>query len=64
MANFNIKLGNDYTESYFNKETGFEVGYYTEKEMKAYYPDGGIRATGQFKYGKKEIGRIAKTGSR
>lgn len=62
MADFNIKLGNDYTESYFNKKTGFEVGYYTAKEIKASYPDGGIRATGQFKYGKKEIGKMVVNG--
>lgn len=56
MAIYNIKLGNDYIESYRNKDTGFEVGYYTAKEMKASYPDGGIRVSGQFKYGKHESG--------
>ena len=56
MAVFNIKYGNDYIESYFNKDTGFEVGYYTAKEMKASYPNGGIRVAGQFKYGKHEAG--------
>lgn len=56
MAIFNIKQGNDYIESYYNKDTGFEVGYYTAKEMKASYPNGGIRVAGQFKYGKHEAG--------
>ena len=56
MAVFNIKYGNDYIESYYNKDTGFEVGYYTAKEMKASYPNGGIRVAGQFKYGKHEAG--------
>ncbi len=58
MAQFIIKTGNDYTESYYNKDTGFEVGYYTVKEMKALYPDGGIRVVGQLKYGKDEAGTI------
>ena len=59
MAVFNIKQGNDYIESYYNKETSFEIGYYTVKEMKALYPDGGIRVVGQLSYGKDEIGTIA-----
>ena len=58
MAIYNIKLGNDYIESYYNKDTGFEVGYYTAKEMKASYPDGGIRVSGQFKYGKHKAGTM------
>lgn len=58
MAVFNIKQGNDYTESYYNKNTGFEIGCYTVKEMKALYPDGGIRVVGQLAYGKDEIGAI------
>lgn len=58
MAVFNIKQGNDYIESYYNKETGFEIGCYTVKEMKALYPDGGIRVVGQLAYGKDEIGTI------
>lgn len=58
MAVFNIKLGNDYTESYYNKDTGFEIGCYTVKEIKALYPDGGIRVVGQLAYGKDEIGTI------
>lgn len=62
MAIFNIKLGNDYIESYRNKDTGFEVGYYTAKEMKASYPDGGIRVAGQFKYGKHEAGTMTVNG--
>lgn len=58
MAVFNIKQGNDYIESYYNKDTGFEIGCYTVKEMKALYPDGGIRVVGQLAYGKDEIGTI------
>ncbi len=58
MTVFNIKQGNDYTESYYNKDTGFEIGCYTVKEMKALYPDGGIRVVGQLAYGKDEIGAI------
>ena len=58
MAVFNIKQGNDYIESYYNKETGFEIGYYTIKEVKALYPDGGVRVVGQLAYGKDEIGSI------
>ncbi len=58
MAVFNIKQGNDYIESYYNKETGFEIGCYTVKEMKALYPDGGIRVVGQLACGKDEIGTI------
>ena len=58
MAVFNIKQGNDYLETYYNKDTGFEVGCYTVKEMKALYPDGGIRVVGQVAYGKDEIGAI------
>ena len=62
MANYIIKTGNDYTESYYNNDTGFEVGYYTVKEMKALYPDGGIRVVGQLKYGKDEAGIITVDG--
>ncbi len=62
MANYIIKTGNDYTESYYNKDTGFEVGYYTVKEMKALYPDGGIRVSGQLKYGKDQLGVITVDG--
>lgn len=58
MAVFNVKQGNDYIESYYNKDTGFEIGCYTVKEMKALYPDGGIRVVGQLAYGKDEIGTI------
>ncbi len=58
MAQYIIKTGNDYTESYYNKDTGFEAGYYTVKEMKALYPDGGIRVAGQLKYGKDQTGVI------
>lgn len=58
MAVFNIKNGNDYTESYYNKDTGFEIGCYTVKEMKALYPDGGIRVVGQVAHGKDQIGTI------
>lgn len=58
MAVFNIKQGNDYIESYYNKDTGFETGCYTIKEMKALYPDGGIRVVGQLAYGKDEIGSV------
>ena len=58
MAVFNIKQGNDYLESYYNKDTGFEIGCYTVKEMKALYPDGGIRVVGQLACGKDEIGTI------
>ncbi len=58
MAEFNIKLGNDYVKSYRNKDTGFEVGYYTAKEIKAAYPDGGIRVVGQLEYGKHEAGTL------
>lgn len=54
LAEYIIKKGNDYTESYYNKDTGFEAGYYTVKEMKALYPDGGIRVSGQLQYGKSE----------
>ncbi len=62
MAQYIIKTGNDYTESYYNKDTGFEAGYYTVKEMKALYPDGGIRVAGQLKYGKDQTGVIAVDG--
>ncbi len=62
MAQFIIKTGNDYNEFYQNKETGFKVGYYTVKEMKALYPDGGIRVCGQLKYGKNEVGIITADG--
>ncbi len=62
VAVFNIKQGNDYIESYYNKDTGFEVGYYTAKEMKASYPNGGIRVAGQFKYGKHESGTMTVDG--
>lgn len=62
MAIYNIKPGNDYIESYRNKDTGFEVGYYTAKEMKASYPDGGIRVSGQFKYGKNKAGTMTVNG--
>ncbi len=62
MAVFNIKLGNDYIESYYNKDTGFEVGYYTAKEMKASYPDGGIRVAGQLGYGKGQAGTMTVDG--
>ncbi len=62
MAEYIIKTGNDYTESYFNKDTGFEAGYYTVKEMKALYPDGGIRVVGQLKYGKDQTGILAVDG--
>lgn len=58
MAVFNIRLGNDYTESYYNRDTGFEIGCYTVKEMKALYPDGGIRVVGQVAHGKDQIGTI------
>lgn len=58
MAVFNIRLGNEYTESYYNKDTGFEIGCYTVKEMKALYPDGGIRVVGQIAHGKDQIGTI------
>lgn len=58
MAVFNVKKGNDYIESYYNKDTGFEIGCYTVKEMKALYPDGGIRVVGQVACGKDEIGSI------
>lgn len=54
MAEFIIKQGNEYEEFYRNKDTGFEVGYYTAKEIKAAYPDGGVRVVGQLKYGKDE----------
>lgn len=62
MAQYIIKTGNDYTESYYNNDTGFEVGYYTVKEMKALYPDGGIRVAGQLKYGKDQTGVITVEG--
>lgn len=62
MAQYIIKTGNDYTESYYNKDTGFEAGYYTVKEMKALYPDGGIRVAGQLKYGKDQTGVITVDG--
>lgn len=62
MAQYIIKTGNDYTESYYNKDTGFEAGYYTVKEMKALYPDGGIRVSGQLKYGKDQTGAITVDG--
>ena len=62
MAIYNIKHGNDYIESYYNKDTGFEVGYYTAKEMKASYPDGGIRVSGQLKYGKNKSGTMTVNG--
>ena len=62
MAQYIIKTGNDYTEAYYNKDTGFEVGYYTVKEMKALYPDGGIRVAGQLKYGKDQTGVITVDG--
>lgn len=58
MAVFNIKQGNDYIETYYNKKTDFEIGCYTTKEMKALYPDGGIRVVGQVACGKDEIGVI------
>ncbi len=58
MAVFRIKNGNDYTESYYNKETQFETGCYTVKEIKALYPDGGIRVVGQVAYGDNEIGTM------
>mgnify|MGYP003295025015 CR=1 FL=1 len=58
MAVFNIKQGNDYIESYYNKNTDFKIGYYTVKEMKALYPGGGIRVVGQIACGKDEIGTI------
>lgn len=58
MAIFNIKQGNEYVESYYNKNTGFETGCYTVKEMKALYPDGGIRVVGQIACGKDEVGEI------
>ena len=62
MANYIIKIGNDYTQSYYNNDTGFEVGYYTVKEMKALYPDGGIRVAGQLKYGKDQTGVLTVDG--
>jgi hypothetical protein len=62
LAVFNIKQGNDYTESFYNKNTGFEVGYYTAKEMKALYPDGGIRVAGQVACGKEQVGTIVVDG--
>ncbi len=62
MAQYIIKTGNDYTESYYNKDTGFEAGYYTVKEMKALYPDGGIRVAGQLKYGKDQTGVLTVEG--
>lgn len=62
MAQYFIKTGNDYTESYYNNDTGFEAGYYTVKEMKALYPDGGIRVAGQLKYGKDQIGVLTVEG--
>ncbi len=62
MANFIYKQGNDYVESYVNRDSGFEVGYYSASEMKAAYPDGGIRVSGQFKYGKHEAGTMTVNG--
>ncbi len=62
MAQYIIKTGNDYTEFYQNKDTGFKVGYYSVKEMKALYPDGGVRVSGQLKYGKNEAGVISADG--
>lgn len=62
LAEYIIKTGNDYTESYYNKDTGFEAGYYTAKEMKALYPDGGIRVAGQLKYGKDQTGVLTVEG--
>lgn len=62
MAVFNLKYGNDYIKSYCNKDTGFEVGYFTVDEMKASYPNGGIRVSGQLKYGKNEAGILESKG--
>ncbi len=62
MAVFNIKQENDYTEVYYNKNTGFKIGYYTVKEMKALYPDGGIRVVGQVACGKDEVGTVISNG--
>lgn len=62
MTEYIIKTGNDYIESYYNKNTGFEVGYFTAKEMKAAYPDGGIKVRGQFKYGKHQSGVLTVNG--
>ena len=59
MAVYIIKQGNDYTESYINKKTGFQVGYYTTKETKALFPDGGMRVSGQIGCGEKEIGTLS-----
>lgn len=59
MATYIIKQGNDYTEMYSNEKTGFQVGYYTVKEIKALFPDGGMRVAGQIGAGEKEIGTLA-----
>ncbi len=58
MAVFKIKKDNDYIESYYNRKTQFETGCYTVKEMKALYPDGGIRVVGQVGCGKDQVGAI------
>lgn len=54
MADFRIKTDNHYSAFYRNSDTGFSVGYYTKKEMKDLFPNGGIRVVGQFGYGKEK----------
>lgn len=64
MADFKIKNDNHYSVFYRNKDTGFSVGYYTAKEMKDLFPNGGIRVMGQLGYGKESdiIGSVTVNG--
>lgn len=58
MATYIIKQGNDYSELYTNKKSGFQAGYYSVKETKALFPNGGMRVAGQIGCGEKEIGAL------
>lgn len=58
MAEFILKNVSDYNEVYRNKNTGFATGYYSVNDIKARFPDGGIRVAGQIKCGDDEIGSI------
>lgn len=55
---FNLKPEVEYQDFYRNKNTDFTMGYYTVQDMKALYPDGGVRVMGQIGCGSDEIGSV------
>lgn len=59
LAEFILKSEVEYRDYYRNKNTGFEMGYLTPNDLKALYPDGGVRVAGQIGCGSDEIGSVS-----